>query len=95
MTDDWHDRQQRAVISAGSLAKGLAVDLPQGKTWREHLANLGFTYADAGADATEQHWTEMHEWCHKQFGDRYTWTGSRFWFNDERDAILFIIKWGS
>jgi hypothetical protein len=40
-------------------------------------------------------WQEMHNWCKEQFGaEQYTWTGSLFWFQNERDAIVFMLRWG-
>lgn len=40
-------------------------------------------------------WQEMHNWCKEKFGaEQYTWTGSLFWFQNERDAIMFMLRWG-
>lgn len=39
-------------------------------------------------------WQEVHAWCKNHFGeDHYTWTGSRFWFEQEHDAVLFALRW--
>jgi hypothetical protein len=36
----------------------------------------------------------MHHWCEQQFGkDHYAWTGSTFWFETEKDATLFGLRW--
>jgi hypothetical protein len=41
-----------------------------------------------------QRWSEIHRWCSDQFGSaHYSWTGSTFWFEDEKDAILFALRW--
>ena len=40
------------------------------------------------------HWSEMHQWCQQQFGDRYTWFGHRFFFTNEQDRLLFLLRWG-
>lgn len=40
-------------------------------------------------------WPDIHKWCQEKFGrEHYTWTGSTFWFENEKDAILFALKWG-
>ena len=39
-------------------------------------------------------WSETHKWCREQFGeDHYNWTGSIFWFETERDATFFALRW--
>jgi len=38
---------------------------------------------------------ECYEWCKEQFGsDHFAWTGSNFWFETEKDAIMFTLRWG-
>lgn len=38
---------------------------------------------------------ECYVWCAEQFGkDHYAWTGSKFWFETEQDAIIFTLRWG-
>lgn len=40
------------------------------------------------------YWGEIHEWCCQHIGrDHYSWTGSTFWFENERDAVLFALRW--
>ena len=40
-------------------------------------------------------WPEMHDWCKEKFGaGQYTWTGRLFWFQNEQDAIMFMLRWG-
>lgn len=39
-------------------------------------------------------WSDCHKWCNDKFGEKhYAWVGSTFWFETERDAILFILRW--
>jgi len=36
-----------------------------------------------------------YDWCTEQFGkEHYAWTGSKFWFEREKDAIIFTLRWG-
>ena len=40
-------------------------------------------------------WPEVHRWCREQFGkENYTWSGSRFYFKESLDAVMFSLKWG-
>jgi hypothetical protein len=35
------------------------------------------------------------DWCGEKFGlDHCAWTGSKFWFESEKDAIMFTLRWG-
>lgn len=37
---------------------------------------------------------EIHDWCREYIGyDRYAWTDTTFWFDNERDVILFTLRW--
>ena len=37
----------------------------------------------------------IHDWLIEHVGyDNYNWTGRVFWFNKEKDAIWFALKWG-
>ena len=39
-------------------------------------------------------WQECHRWCCEHIGeDHYSWTGGTFWFENERDATLFALRW--
>ena len=39
-------------------------------------------------------WGEIHEWCHDHIGrDHYSWTGSTFWFETEKAAMWFALRW--
>ena len=36
-----------------------------------------------------------YSWCCEQFGsEHFAWTGSNFWFETEKDAIMFTLRWG-
>ena len=36
-----------------------------------------------------------YSWCCEQFGsEHFAWTGSKFWFETEKDAIMFTLRWG-
>jgi len=59
--------------------------------WNGLLEKQGYASANLSGD---HHWPEVHDWCRKQFGaDHYTWTGSRFWFETQEAALLFVLKW--
>ena len=37
---------------------------------------------------------ECYEWCAEQFGkEHFAWTGSKFFFETEQDAIMFKLRW--
>lgn len=49
-------------------------------------------------------WFEIEDWCYKKFGerpmnewptagDRWFANDRRFWFRDERDLSLFLMRW--
>jgi hypothetical protein len=54
-------------------------------------------------------WIEMQEWCFNQFGDsgkhiwgeketptpqqRWYMNNRKFWFRDDRDRLMFVMKW--
>lgn len=43
---------------------------------------------------TSNNWPEIHRWCSDQFGvTHYGWTGSIWWFESERDAAIFTLRW--
>ena len=38
---------------------------------------------------------ECFDWCKEQFGsEHFAWTGSKVWFETEKDAIMFTLRWG-
>lgn len=50
-------------------------------------------------------WNQMDDWCHDQFGprnsindwpsisDRWFANGRAFWFKNEADRTMFILRW--
>ena len=39
-------------------------------------------------------WQECHQWCRDYIGEgHYSWTGSTFWFETEKAAIWFALRW--
>lgn len=39
-------------------------------------------------------WHDIHEWALEHIGySNYNWTGSVFWFMNEKDAMLFALRW--
>lgn len=51
-------------------------------------------YSAAIGDLDNSDWQDLHQWCRQQFNrDHYTWTGSTFWFENEKDAVLFTLRW--
>ena len=48
--------------------------------------------------ATGKNKHTIHNWCNKQPGMTFFYhhyAGSHWWFEDEQDAIMFKLKWGS
>ncbi len=41
-----------------------------------------------------EHWGQIHQWCRDYIGEqRYCWTGSTFWFESQKDQVLFLLRW--
>ena len=39
-------------------------------------------------------WPEVHKWCVSEFGQHnYTHWGASFYFRNEKDAVLFALKY--
>ena len=40
---------------------------------------------------------DVSTWCRENIGefnkDWFTWTGRRYWFKREEDAVLFALRW--
>lgn len=59
--------------------------------WRTVFLESGYYPAHA---VNTKEWSEMHRWCCDQFGvEHYSWTGSTFWFENEKDVLLFALRW--
>lgn len=61
--------------------------LPDGRDLRD----AGFIVVQA---KSWTYWSEMHQWCSENLSlDNYTWIGTDFWFDNQRDATLFALHW--
>jgi hypothetical protein len=63
---------------------------------REEYQAAGYYPVKCPLQGRAGEWQDIHRWCCEHMGkDHYSWTGSTFWFENERDAILFTLRWGS
>jgi hypothetical protein len=61
--------------------------------WSEMFKRFGYVPIILGSNY-HSGWNSIHEWCIEEIGvDHYTWTGSTFWFEYEKDATLFALRW--
>lgn len=59
--------------------------------WDLRLSDAGY-YGVTLTDISE--WTSTHKWCEKIYGkNHYAWTGATFWFESEKDATMFALRW--
>lgn len=59
--------------------------------WNGELERAGYYYVVLQKHDT---WQEIHQWCTTHIGkEHYTWTGSKFWFDDSQNAMLFTLMW--
>jgi len=64
------------------------------RDWNIRFKEAGYYSAMCGSGVTITVWQQIHQWCEKQYGaNHFAWRGSRFWFETERDALLFILRW--
>lgn len=74
----------------------LRITQDPGTIWTRRFKEAGYYHVDL---TTPQHWNKIHEWCREQYGPAHyfslntTWQGGRFWFETERDAVLFSLRW--
>lgn len=62
--------------------------------WAEDFARAGYHSATPNDSVVAGDWHGIHLWCERQYGpDGYTWTGDQFWFENERDQLLFLLRW--
>jgi len=62
--------------------------------WNLRFQDAGYYRIEPSRKSISEYWPEMHHWCEQQFGrDHYAWTGSTFWFENEKDAIVFSLRW--
>ena len=63
-------------------------------TVREEYQAAGYHPVELGTLFLMGEWQECHRWCCEHIGkDHYSWTGGTFWFENQRDAILFALRW--
>lgn len=61
--------------------------------WAEVFGRIGYTSITLERNS-HSNWGSIHQWCKEEIGtDHYTWTGSIFWFEYEKDATMFALKW--
>lgn len=59
--------------------------------WTDEFIKGGYYHAIPGSLS---HWSEIHEWCNHHIGcDNYAWNGSNFWFENQKDCVLFKLMW--
>ena len=71
------------------------VELPSGLPslvdWDKLLDDAGYYSVHI---SSYKHWREVMTWCNEVIGeDHYTWTGYTLWFERERDAVIFALRW--
>lgn len=58
--------------------------------WNRILEDAGY-YSIEFRPKTQACW----DWCTKELGlGHIAWTGSKFFFETEKDAIMFTLRWG-
>ena len=77
-----------SFLPVKSIDTGKAVLQPKWPYW---VQPLGYSQAE---------WFDMDQWIHRTMGDNDwsqngRWVGSdrKYWFRDERDRTMFILKW--
>ncbi len=63
--------------------------------WDSRFADAGYYRVNVSVVNIEYNWLDITEWCKEQFGKtHYYWsTTNTVWFESEKDATLFILKW--
>lgn len=63
--------------------------------WDSRFADAGYYRVNVSPTTVQYHWLEINKWCQEQFGKtHYCWsTNNTFWFESEKDAMLFILRW--
>jgi hypothetical protein len=62
--------------------------------WNIRFQDAGYYRVESSRDSVTNSWQEMHRWCEEHVGTRhYAWTGSTFWFDSDRAAMLFSLRW--
>ena len=60
--------------------------------WNTRLQQAGYHSIHLNLKYVGQ---DIVSWCEKNYGpNNFTWTGNdTFWFNTEKDAVLFALRW--
>ena len=62
--------------------------------WNEYLEQAGYFCVVIDGRYTRTELRERSDWIKERCGpDHCYWTGHRFWFDREEDAVLFALKW--
>jgi len=62
------------------------------ENYRGALEAVG--YYGVEVENTGPRWREIHNWCEANLGwENYNWTGRTFWFNTDKDRVLFMLRW--
>lgn len=60
------------------------------RDWYSIFKNKGYYYAQV----RQGKWQDIHKWCQETVGEQYyAWHGEHFWFEYEKDAVLFALRW--
>ena len=63
--------------------------------WAEDFRKAKYHEAEPNDKTVNGDWRAIHTWCEEQFGlHGYTWTGHIWWFENERDKLMFLLRWG-
>ena len=74
--------------------EGKEYDPQANRDWARRLAEAGYYSVKVGRIFIEHEWQNIHGWCEDQFGENhYVWTGTTWWFETDRDAVLFALRW--
>ena len=62
------------------------------KDWNSILESGGYIRVEF--NVTHGDTRKVAQWCREKFGaDHYYWTGGAFWFETEKAAVLFALRW--
>ena len=63
--------------------------------WAEDFRKAKYHEAQPNDKTVNGDWRYIHTWCDEKFGPHgYTWTGEIWWFENERDKLMFLLRWG-
>jgi hypothetical protein len=63
--------------------------------WAEDFRKAKYHEAEPNDKTVNGDWRYIHTWCDEKFGPHgYTWTGHIWWFENERDKLMFLLRWG-